>query len=354
MKILQRYIGKTVLVLIIMALLLVLGVDFLFAYVHELGGVGRGDYNATAALLYTALTLPGRLYDLFPMASLIGVLLALGLLSSRSELIVMRGSGVSVLQITAAVAKVGLLMALAVMLLGEYAVPKAEYAAESLKIRAKSAGQAMLTARGTWVREGDNFIHIRTLLPKGVLQGVTVYQFDEKHELQTATYVKQAKYRKSQWQLEDIRQSLVSAEQVTTDTQASAVWPELINPNLLSVLLYEPDDLSLLGLTRYIEYLKSNNLDASHYQLIFWKKVLQPFSVIVMVLLGIPFIFGPLRSASMGLRILAGIVLGFTFYLANEIFGPLSIVYHFPAVFAASVPVILFAGVGFLMMRRVR
>ncbi len=354
MRILQRYIAKTVTVLITLALLLVLGVDFLFAYVHELGGIGRGDYGAMAALLYTALTLPGRLYDLFPMASLIGVLLALGLLSSRSELIVMRASGVSVLQITTAIAKVGLGLALVVTLLGEYGVPKAEYAAESLKIRAKSAGQAMLTARGTWVREGNNFIHVRALLPKGVLQGVTVYEFDDEHRLQTATFVAQAKYRKEQWLLENIKQSHISAEQVTTDTQASAIWPKLINPSLLNVLLYEPDDLSLLGLSRYIDYLKTNNLDASHYQLIFWKKVLQPFSVIVMVLLGVPFIFGPLRSASMGLRILSGILLGFTFYLANEIFGPLSIVYHFPAVLAAMLPLLLFAMLGYMMMRRVQ
>ncbi len=352
MKILQRYIAKTSLALIAMALLLVLGVDFLFAYVHELGGTGRGDYGASAALAYTALTLPARLYTLFPMASLIGVLLALGLLSSRSELIVMRTSGVSIWKITSAIAKVGLLLAVAVTLLGEFAVPKAEYAAESLKIRAKSAGLAMLTAQGTWMREGNDFVHVQTLLPRRVLQGITVYEFNDDYQLQTATFIAQAKYRKDQWVLEGIRHSHITPEQVTTSFEASATWPELINPNLLDVLLYEPDDLSLLGLTQYIGYLKANNLDAGHYQLIFWKKVLQPFSVIVMVLLGVPFVFGPLRSASMGLRMLAGILLGFAFYLANEIFGPLSIVYHFPPVLAALVPPCLFALIGYLMMRR--
>jgi len=108
MKLLERYIASACLALISLALLLVLGVDFLFAYVHELGGIGRGDYNANTALLYTALTLPRRLYQLFPMASLIGVLPALGLLSSRSELIVMPPRGFSVFQIARSVMWVGL------------------------------------------------------------------------------------------------------------------------------------------------------------------------------------------------------------------------------------------------------
>lgn len=353
MKLLERYIASACLALISLALLLVLGVDFLFAYVHELGGIGRGDYNANTALLYTALTLPRRLYQLFPMASLIGVLLALGLLSSRSELIVMRASGFSVFQIARAVMKVGLLLAIVVTLLGEFGVPKAEYTAEALKVRAKSGGQAVLTAQGTWVREGNEFIHVRTLLPKGELRDVTLYTFNDNYQLQSATYVEKAKYRKKQWHVENIQESFITTENITTSSQASDVWPDLVDPSLLNVLLSEPDDLSLMGLSKYIRYLKANGQDASSYQLVFWKKIVTPFAVIVMVFLGVPFVFGPLRSVSMGFRILAGIVMGFVFYLSNEIFGPLSIVYHFPPVLAALAPPILFLGLGYLMMRRV-
>jgi lipopolysaccharide export system permease protein len=354
MNILEKYIAWTCAALISLALLLVLGVDFLFAYVHELGGTGRGDYNAGAAFLYTALTLPRRLYQLFPMASLIGVLLALGLLSSRSELIVMRASGFSVFQIARAVMKVGLVLAVVVTLLGEFGVPKAEYTAENLKVRAKSGGQAVLTAQGTWVHEGTNFIHIRRLLPKGVLQEVTYYAFNDAYQLQSATFIEQAKYRKNVWNLENIKKSNISTERITTQTSKNETWLNLVDPTLLDVLLSKPDDLSLIGLNKYISYLKLNHQDPSFYQLAFWKKIITPFSVIVMVFLGVPFVFGPLRSVSMGLRILAGIVVGFAFYLSNEIFGPLSLVYNFPPVVAALMPPLLFFMLGALMMRRVQ
>jgi lipopolysaccharide export system permease protein len=88
--------------------------------------------------------------------------------------------------------------------------------------------------------------------------------------------------------------------------------------------------------------------------LIFWKKILMPVSVVIMVLLGIPFIFGPLRQSSLGLRLLAGIVIGFIFYLSSEIFGPLSLVYAFPPFLAAAAPLVLFAGAGYAILRKVR
>lgn len=352
-KILDRYIMSTSLLLILAALLLVLGVDFLFAYIHELGGVGRGDYHATTALFYTALTLPRRLYDLFPIASLIGVLVALGLLASRSELIIMRASGMSIGQIAGAVAKVGILMAVFASALGEFVVPQAEYMAEGLKVQAKSSGQAVLTAQGTWVREENDFIHIRSLLPNGVLQEVTRYRFNDRYELQSTMFIQEAKYRHHAWQLTGIKESLISPKKVTMETRPNETVKKLVDPSLLDILLSEPDNLSLVGLHRYIGYLKDNQLDAGHYELIFWQKIAAPFSVVLMIVLGVPFVFGPLRNASMGLRMLSGIFFGFLFYLFNQIFGPLSLVYHFPPLLAALAPLLLFAFFGYWMMRRV-
>ncbi len=352
-NILDRYIASTSLLLIAAALLLVLGVDFLFAYIHELTLVGKGDYHAASALVYVIFTLPRRLYDMFPIASLIGVLMALGLLASRSELIVMRASGMSMTQIAGAVAKVGLLMALLASLLGEFVVPRAEYAAEGLKIQAKSSGQAVLTAQGTWVREDRDFIHIRRLLPNGLLQEVTRYHFNDHYELQSTTFIQEATFDDDQWTLKGIKKSKITPERVTMEAKDSGTTKKLIDPALLDVLLSEPDNLSLMGLYHYIDYLEDNRLDPRHYQLIFWQKIVAPFAVVLMILLGVPFVFGPLRNASMGLRMLSGIFFGFLFYLINEMFGPLSLVYHFPPVLAALAPLVLFSMLGLWMMRRV-
>jgi lipopolysaccharide export system permease protein len=80
---------------------------------------------------------------------------------------------------------------------------------------------------------------------------------------------------------------------------------------------------------------------------------MQPFATLVMIFLAIPFIFGPLRSVSMGLRIMAGVIVGFGFYILNQFLGPMSQVYQIPAVVAALVPTMVFAMLGaFLLFLR--
>jgi lipopolysaccharide export system permease protein len=351
---LQTYISKTLLVTLIPIVLLVLGIDFLFALVHELGGVGRGNYTTWDALVYVLLTLPRRLYELFPMTSLIGVLLGLGLLASHSELIVMRASGVSVMRITGIVFQFALLLAVLMGLMGEYVMPSTEYLAESYKARAKSDGQAALTVKGTWVRDGNHFIHIDTMQADGRLQGLTDYVMNDAFQLQEIAHIKEATVENEAWQLSDIARSAFTENSVQTSAQQNATQVHLVDRQILQVAVLDPDNLSMRGLYHYAAYLQHNGLDNKLYVLNFWKKALQPIAVIVMVLLSVPFIFGPLRSASMGLRLLAGIITGFSFYVLSEIFGPLAMVYQLPPFFAVLLPIVLFGLVGLFLGTRTR
>ncbi len=348
----SKYISKTLLLTTIPIVLLVLGVDFLFAFIHELGGVGRDHYTTWNAFVYVALTLPRRLYELFPMTSLVGVLLGLGLLASHSELIVMRASGVSIMRICAIVFQWGLVLAVLMGLMGEYIVPKTEYWADAYKVNARSGGQAVLTVQGTWVRHGRHFIHIAQIDGESHMSGITDYEFDQQLALKSVTYIKEAVYQEGAWHLSDIHRSLVSPTQVTTEYLASQKLTQWVSPHILNVVLVDPDDLSMRGLYQYAAYLQDNGLDNKPYLLNFWKKALQPLAIIVMMLLSVPFIFGPLRSASMGLRLLAGMIMGFCFYVLSEVFGPLALVYQFPPFFAALLPIAIFGLIGITLGTR--
>jgi len=348
---LQLYIGKTLLQTTLMIVLLILGIDVLFGLVHELGEE-RGGYTTLPIFMYTLFTIPRRVYELFPMSSLIGAIMGLGLLATHSELIVMRAAGVSIAKITGWVLKVAFLLAIVMGLIGEFVVPRTEYAAEALKVHTKSRGQAVLTVKGAWVRDEDMFIHIQYVLPDGRLQGITRYIVQDR-QLKSASTIREARYKKGRWTLNDIQTSMLFDNEVTTQTVSKEVIKEWIDPSILEVLFTDPDDLSINGLWQYMQYLKNNKLDYSVYALVFWKKILQPLAVVVMVFLAVPFVFGPLRSASMGLRLMAGILFGFSFFVLNEILGPLSVIYSFPALAAALMPLLLFAGLGIWMMRKI-
>ena len=357
MHILSRYIGKTVFFTTLLTAFLVVSIDMLFLIVNELRAVGEGDYTVFKAVQYILLVSPSRLYFIFPMASLIGALLGLGLLAGHSELIVMRSAGVSILQISGAVLRAALVLIKLVTLIGEFVVPHTVRYAEIFRENAIAGEQTLTTPQGTWVRSGKNFIRIKQILPNGELLGIIRYEFDQANQLKNTAYAERAEYLSAtnQWKVYNIKQTNLDQKPVTVEHVAEQEWNFDLQPRLLNVLVEQPDSLSVVGLYNYINYLQDNNLRAQEYILTFWKKIWQPFATLVMVFIAIPVIFGPLRSATMGLRLLTGVLLGFGFYILNQLFGPLSLVYSpFPPLLAAMLPSLLFAVGAVVLFRRIR
>lgn len=357
MHILSRYIGKVILSTTLLTAFLVVSIDMLFLIVNELRAVGEGDYTFLKAIQYILFTAPGRLYFIFPMASLIGALLGLGLLAGHSELIVMRSAGVSIMQISGAVLRAALLLVLFITLIGEFVVPNATRYAEIFRETSITGDQTVTTPQGTWIRSGENFIRVKQILPNGNLEGIIRYEFDENNQLKNTAYAQHAEYDNSSqlWKVYNIKQTNLDQQPVTVEDISEQAWNLALQPRLLNVLVEQPDSLSLVGLYNYINYLQDNHLRAQEYTLTFWKKIWQPLATLVMVFIAIPVIFGPLRSATMGLRLLIGVLLGFTFYILNQLFGPLSLVYSpFPPAIAAVLPSFIFAIGAIVLFKRTR
>lgn len=352
MKIIDRYLGLNVLLATLLVLAVLLGVELFFTLVEELGDVGKGTYGVFDALAYVLLTLPRRAYELLPVSALLGAVAALGLLASHGELVVLRAAGRSILNIGLGVLKTGLLIALGGMLMGEFVAPGAEQYAQAQRSMAKTNRATLQTAEGFWAKDGSTFIHIQDILPGAVLAGVTIYEFDDTQQLRVATLARRAAFRDGHWVLEGLEQSVLENERVRTRSVEQAGWETLLNPELLSVAIVKPENLSAYGLHRYIAYLEDNDLDAGRYRLAFWQRLAKPLAIAVMVLLAVPFTFGPLRSAHTGSRLVVGAVAGFAFYLFNLTAGQLSLVYGAPPLFGAFVPSLVFLAAALVLARR--
>lgn len=352
MRVMDRYLAKTVISAILLIILILLGLDLFITLAAELDDLGKGEYGLLKAIQFVLLALPQQVYQLFPPAGLLGCLLGLGLLNSRSELVVMRAVGMSMWRLTWAVARAGVLVILVVTVLGEWVGPHSMHVAKTVKALAKSSGQALATPHGLWIRVDDNFIHIRSVLSSKRLQGITRYHFDGEQHLQLASYAKTAHFEDGHWVLHDVSRSLISSTGVSSEQVENVVWDIDLDPTVLSVAMTKPEEMTLHKLRTYVEYLEDNDLESNRYDLAFWNRVLQPLASLVMMLLAIPFILGPLRSSTLGLRLLAGVILGFGFYLTNAFFGPLSLVYRFPPLLAALLPIVLFGGIGIVLVAR--
>lgn len=341
-----RATAMTVLVLVILLVV--------FNLVDELDHLGRGDYRLPDAFVVAFLSAPRYMYEVFPVAALLGSLMGLGGLASNSELVAMRAAGFSLRQIVLAVLKAGLLMMLVVLAFGELVAPPAEQFAQQLRAE-KQHGQVVLKSRyGFWARDGQAFINIRTIASGVHLEDIYIYEFDANDHLQLATHANHADYQGDHWTLHGISQSHVDEDGVQIRSVEQARWDSLLDPSLLSVVVVKPTMLPIWGLNQYIEFMKRNGQSAIDYEVAYWLKLANPLATLVMLFLAVPFVLGNQRSSSMGQRIFIGAVVGAGFFLLTRAMSYVAVVYEINPALSALLPAGALMLLTALMLRRVR
>ncbi|WP_175651103.1 LPS export ABC transporter permease LptG [Pseudomonas sp. Marseille-P9899] len=351
MRKLDGYIGKSVFMAILAVLGIILGLASLFAFIDEMGDISD-TYTLLDASSFVVLTAPRRLYDMLPMAGLIGCLIGLGSLASNSELTIMRAAGVSIGRIVWAVMKPMLVLMLAGVLIGEYLAPVTENKAQAERSLAQGGGDAQSSKRGLWHRQGEEFVHINTVQPNGLLLGVTRYHFDNERHMLSSSFARKAQYQEDHWQLTDVTSTMFRGDHTEVVKSAEERWDVALTPQLLSTVVLAPESLSITGLWDYIHYLSDQGLNNDRYWLAFWTKVLQPLVTAALVLMAISFIFGPLRSVTLGQRVFTGVLVGFVFRIAQDLLGPSSQVFGFPPLLAVLLPAGICALAGVWLLRR--
>ncbi|OQY54335.1 MAG: LPS export ABC transporter permease LptG [Candidatus Parabeggiatoa sp. nov. 2] len=350
------YIGKTVIAGILIVLLVLVGLFTFFGFIDEIDDIGKQRYGLWEAIQYVALEVPRHIYDLFPSAALLGSLLGLGMLANNSELTVMRAAGVSIVRIALSVLLGGLVLTLVAMLIGETIAPRSEQYANSMRSLAQSEHenrQMVFSSRyGFWARDGNDFINIRTIFPDGSFGSIALYEFDAAQHLRALTYARTAYYQDGQWLLKDVEKTLIEATKVTRQFLESTTWNAVLNPELVKIVVVRPHKLSSLGLHKYIQYLRQNGQRTTQYELAFWTRLSYPLVGATMIFLAIPFVFGSLRSVSVGQRIFVGALLGVGFHMLNQTTGNIGLVYGINPAISAFLPPILFLAMAVALMRR--
>lgn len=354
MRILDRYVAKTVLSAIGLVTLMLIGLQLFILFVNQLDDLGKMDYGIWQATVYVLLQMPYQVYLFFPMASLLGSLIGLGVLANHSELVVMRAAGMSIGQITLSVLKAAVLVILLMTAMGEVLVPMIAQYANDYKTSALTGGQTLRTAQGVWVRYGNDFISIGQVLPNNVLQNVYQFRFDAQHNLQLAREITEARFENQTWMAYGVKQTEFTAHHTKAHNLTSLVWDAPLKPQILKISTVEPDEMTLHELNRYLREQKRTAQNAHVYKLAFYQRIMQPFTTMIMMVLAIPFIFGPLRSSTMGSKLLVGATVGFGFHIMNRFFGPISTVFQWSPELAAVGPTVVFSFVGLYLMKRVR
>jgi lipopolysaccharide export system permease protein len=342
MKILDFYIGRVIASTTFITLAVFVSVSGIIKFVEQMRAIGRGDYDLAHAALYVLYAIPRDVEIFFPMSALIGGLIGIGMLASNSELIVMQAAGLSKLDIIKSVMKTAVLLIIVSMAIGEWLAPSGEAKAREIRAQAISGGSLISSKNGFWAKDGDYFVNIGEVLERGQLKKVQIYGFNEQLKIDSWLSAESATYLKDSWTLADVKEFIVVDEKIIQKNHSQKIWNSSLTPKKLGVVTVKPESLSLRGLIDYLDYLKANQQNPSRYQLAFWRKIMQPLTVAVMLLVALSFIFGPLRSVSMGARIMMGVFTGILFFISNEVLGSLSLVYQLPPILGAMMPSLLF------------
>lgn len=356
MKILNRYFWQESSINILMIMLGLLAMFSFFDLIQELDSLGRGDYDISKMLVFVLLSIPGHIYDVVPVAVLVGMMYSLGTLARNSELVVMRVSGLSVINIGYMLIKVGLLFTVITFFIGELITPISEKMAQRLRIKATDSVIAQDFRSGLWVKDGRSFVNVETVLPDASLLNIHIYEFDEKFKLRSISIAKKADYVNKSWSLSEVSQTkyntfkTIEKNNVQTLFYKQANWKSSIRPELLNVLLVAPEKMSAWNLYAFIKHLASNKQKTTRYDVALWSKMIYPLACMVMVILALPFGFLQQRSGGTSAKIFIGVMLGVVYQIMNRVFTHLGVLNDWPPLMSAIAPTILFLIAGLSML----
>jgi lipopolysaccharide export system permease protein len=321
MTLLRAYLVMAVFRGVATVLAVLVSVTSAIEFVGQLNDVGTGDYDLQAALTYVALRVPRTIFTTLPIAALIGGLLSLGNLAVHRELIVMRASGVSSWQLLSAVGLAGFALAVLMVLLGESLAPSLGAYASEVRTRALHDEIALAKGQATWLRDGDRIVSLRRQAGAlGYGGGVLMFDIGPGQSLDAVARAESADLDETnRWVLSDYAETLFQDDGIEVRSERESTEVYGLNPDLLELSIVREDLLDTASLVRYIGYLETNNLDAHRYLVAYWSRIASVVSVVVMTVLALPFVFGSLRSAGAGARLVVGLIIGLTYYVAGEV-----------------------------------
>ena len=376
MRTLQRYIGSEIFRSVFIVLLFFMALLSFFDLLAELKSVGQGQYKLIHAFMYVGLGLPSRVYEFMPIAVLIGTILTLVQLASRSEFTIMRASSMSTVMIGWALIKIGIVYVVTTFIFGEIISPFTSEVADHLRAD-KLGGTGVEQFRsGQWTKDlirsngltgdviGSRILNVRDV-GRERMSGIKAYEFDREFHLVLTLDAARAEYQGNNvWRLIDVSQTHIDNAVLDADVDPQVIKSATkvehldtkdmvseITPQILRVSTSDPDNMTAYRLAQYTRHLAENNQSTALYDIAFWKKIINPFATLVMMALALPFAYLHTRAGGTSLKAFIGIMIGVSFILINHLFSYMGLLNTWPPFFIAVLPSVLYLAAAMGMLQ---
>ena len=373
-KIYERYFAKQIYVSFGFILFALVALFLFFDVLSELGSV-NAKYTLPLALLHVLLKAPSRMVEIIPIAGLIGSIYVFAMMASQSEFTIFRVAGLDIKRSLLTLGKVSLPIVVFTLLISEVMGPYAESLSERIRMQALGSTFSSQFRSGVWVKDqlrdsdgsgpirpGVRYVNVGAIDQNDQIRQIRMYEFDPNYRLLSIRSAASGRFdNRGIWELNDVSETRFTEKRSNDPLDAvysaqTKVIPKLslesqVTPQILNVLLISPEKMSIVSLGRFILHLQDNKQDMQRHAIAFWKKVIYPFIIFVMLALALPFAFMKVRAGSVGIKVFGGIMLGMSFQLFNTLFSSIGLLGALPAFFTAIFPPLVYLVLAFLALK---
>ena len=373
-KIYERYFAKQIYASFGFILFALVALFLFFDVLSELGSV-NAKYTLPLALLHVLLKAPSRMVEIIPIAGLIGSIYVFAMMASQSEFTIFRVAGLDIKRSLLTLGKVSLPIVVFTLLISEVMGPYAESLSERIRMQALGSTFSSQFRSGVWVKDqlrdsdgsgpirpGVRYVNVGTIDQNDQIRQIRMYEFDPNYRLLSIRSASSGRFdNRGIWELNDVSETRFTERRSNDPLDAvysaqTKVIPKLslesqVTPQILNVLLISPEKMSIVSLGRFILHLQDNKQDMQRHAIAFWKKVIYPFIIFVMLALALPFAFMKVRAGSVGIKVFGGIMLGMSFQLLNTLFSSIGLLGALPAFFTAIFPPLVYLVLAFLSLK---
>ena len=361
----ERYLARQIYIAFGFILFALVALFLFFDILSELGSV-QGQYTLPLALLHVLLKAPSRISEIIPIAGLIGSIYVFAMLASQSEFTILRIAGLDIKRSLMALTKISLPLIALTLIMSEWVGPYTEAKSDLIRMKAMGASYSSQFRTGVWVKDrlrdedgsgpvrpGVRYVNVGKIDKDNEISNIRMYEFNDSYHLLSIRSAISGHFDETgTWVLNDVTETRFK-ETKQSDPLNPVFSAQTLNhpiltlesevtPQILSVLLISPEKMSIVSLGRFISHLRDNKQDAQRHSIAFWKKVIYPFTIFVMLTLALPFAYMKVRAGGVGIKVFGGIMLGMSFQLFNSLFSNVGLLGSWPALLTALTPPLLY------------
>jgi lipopolysaccharide export system permease protein len=361
----ERYLARQIYAAFGFILFALVALFLFFDTLSELGSV-KGQYTLPLALLHVLLKAPSRISEIIPIAGLIGSIYVFAMLASQSEFTILRIAGLDMRRGLSTLTKISLPLVVLTLVMSEWLGPYTENLSEQIRMKALGSSYSSQFKTGVWVKDrlrdedgsgpirpGVRYVNVGKIEQDNEIKNIRMYEFDDAYRLLSIRSAASGRFDQTgTWILDDVTETrfketkqsdpLNPVYSAHTFVHPIVSLDSEVTPQILSVLLVSPEKMSIFSLGRFISHLRDNKQDAQRHSIAFWKKVIYPFTIFVMLALALPFAYLKVRAGSVGIKVFGGIMLGMSFQLFNSLFSNVGLLGSWPALLTALAPPLLY------------